>query len=153
MGRKKASHPKRYRDEDTLRRLYVEEGLTSREVAERLDCSQPTVVNWLKKHEISVTTPTSDRPPYYGTSTQGYEYWQTSVGDRERKTVRVHRLTAVAWFGWDAVTGGEDAASRVDVHHRNSVPWDNREVNLKLIPHGEHMSMHNIEQHNRGCFD
>lgn len=136
MGRKKASHPKRYRDEDTLRRLYVEEGLSSREVAERLDCSPPTVVNWLKKFGIPLEPSKRDRPVFYGTSTQGYEYWQTDVGGRERETVRVHRLAAVAWFGFEAVAGNV-------VHHRNGLTYDNRELNLEPMDRGTHQTLHN----------
>lgn len=43
----------------------------------------------------------------------------------------VHRLAAVAWYGWDAVAGNE-------VHHRVPVSWLNVESNLMPIPTEEH---------------
>lgn len=44
-----------YRDEDVLRELYVERGLSTTQVAERLDCSYQTVNNWLRKCGIELS--------------------------------------------------------------------------------------------------
>lgn len=43
----------------------------------------------------------------------------------------MHRLAAIAWFGWDAVV-------EKDVHHRVPVPWFNVESNLLPLPHPDH---------------
>jgi len=40
------------RNEETLRRLYKEEGLTVSQVADRLDTHSPTVHRWLDRHDI-----------------------------------------------------------------------------------------------------
>jgi len=47
----------------------------------------------------------------------------------------VHRLAAVAWFGFDAVKNKH-------VHHKNGIPWDNRECNLEPISPEEHNTIH-----------
>ena len=44
--------PAELEDEDTLRRLYVERELTTREIASKIDCSSRTVSQWINKHEI-----------------------------------------------------------------------------------------------------
>jgi len=43
-----------YRDAAVLRDLYVDRGLSTTEVADRLDCSFQTVIDWLQKHNIDV---------------------------------------------------------------------------------------------------
>lgn len=45
--------------------------------------------------------------------------------------VLVHRLSAVAWFGFDAVVDK-------DIHHRIPIPWLNIECNLLPLPRTEH---------------
>lgn len=56
----------------------------------------------------------------------GYERWRVrpygETGGAD--TVFIHRLVAVAEYGFDAVAGNE-------VHHRNGVRWDNRPGNLE----------------------
>jgi orotate phosphoribosyltransferase-like protein len=46
-----------YRDEDVLRELYIERGMTTREVADELDTTNPTVLRWLGKHDIKTREP------------------------------------------------------------------------------------------------
>jgi transposase-like protein len=41
-----------WQDKDTLVELYVEEGLTTTEIGEKLDCGEGTVWRWLDKHDI-----------------------------------------------------------------------------------------------------
>jgi len=50
MGDIESEHP--WRDKETLERLYKQEKLSTPEVAEKLDCSQNTVLKWLNKFEI-----------------------------------------------------------------------------------------------------
>jgi len=45
--------------------------------------------------------------------------------------LRIHRLCAVAWFGYDAVIDR-------DIHHRLPVPWLNVKSNLLPLPPEEH---------------
>lgn len=42
-----------YRNPETLFELYYLEGLTQREIAERLDCTQRPVTQWMKRHNIA----------------------------------------------------------------------------------------------------
>jgi len=64
----------------------------------------------------------------------GYLAWKHSI-DGDAKTISVHRLVAVAEYGFDATIG-------MDVHHINGVKWDNRPENLDLVDRGEHRSAH-----------
>lgn len=41
-----------YKDKDTLRHLYVERGLSMKEVAEELNCSHTTISRWVNKFDI-----------------------------------------------------------------------------------------------------
>lgn len=56
------------------------------------------------------------------------------------EVVKIHRLAAVAWFGFDAVVNK-------DVHHENNIPWDNREENLIPMDKSEHMRLHENWKH------
>lgn len=59
-------NPNPYQDRETLHRLYVQEGLTTREVADKLDCHEVTVWQWLKRHDIETldwTAPENERYP------------------------------------------------------------------------------------------
>lgn len=67
----------------------------------------------------------------------GYEYFRCRArGDDS--TVYVHQLVAIL--------AGEDPAEvfdeNVDVHHRNTVPWDNRPENVELRDAREHRCDH-----------
>jgi len=44
----------RLKDSDLLRKWYIENGETTKEISNRLDCSASTVGNWLKKHDIEI---------------------------------------------------------------------------------------------------
>lgn len=53
----------------------------------------------------------------------------------EEDYVSIHRLTAVAEYGFDAIR-------EKDVHHKNGVRWDNRRSNLEPLSRKEHMQLH-----------
>jgi transposase/predicted transcriptional regulator len=44
-----------WQEESRLRRLYIKEGLSTYDIAERLGCSRPTVSNWLERFGIERT--------------------------------------------------------------------------------------------------
>jgi hypothetical protein len=137
--------PLEYQKEERLRELYHDQGLSMKEVGERLGCTAPTVQKWMEEHGIEKRAPAHERDwsgqasprwvPYagYSTGTSGYEAWHSRADDRA--TVSVHRLACVAWYGLDAVVGH-------DVHHVNGVPWDNREENVALMDPAAHRSYH-----------
>ena len=126
-----------YKDPDVLERLYYDEGLSTREIGEKAGVTHSTVQYHMEKHgvdrkdriEATREKRLVDTAAFYTDTSGGYEKW---VGD---KSVRVHRLLAVAKYGFDAVCGS-------DVHHINGVPWDNRPENLSLMGHGEHTTHH-----------
>jgi hypothetical protein len=104
---------------------------------ERLPCDDNTIVraaNTLgiaEKHGGDIKS-----PPNFWMSPDGYECWTVYDGQRESHTVRVHRLVAIAEYGFDAVSGNV-------VHHKNQIPWDNRPENLEPMSRGEHSELHN----------
>lgn len=130
-----------YKDEDTLRRLYHEEGLSGREMAERLDCGQQTVFRWMENFGIERQDKVQaikehHRVEYanYRMNTDGHYMWLAAHEGKNEK-VYVARLLAVAEHGTDAVEG-------MHAHHKNGVPWDNRPENIELMTPAEHTSHH-----------
>lgn len=120
-------------DDDWLYEKYWDEGKTQGEIGDVLGVCTKTVSNWIDKHDISVRD-TGRRPAHYLTTENGYEYWiPTVLGEREQ--LSVHRMVAVAEWGFSAVAGSV-------VHHDNEVPWDNRVENLELWSKEGHISLH-----------
>lgn len=128
-----------WRDEKTLRRLYVEEGLTQQQIADELDSGRRTIGRWIRHYEIPPQDPrgakdASHLPVTYRSYKKDggrvYECWT-----HKSQWVRVHRLLAVAEYGFDAVSG-------MDVHHKNNIPWDNRPSNIELLTRSEHSRHH-----------
>jgi len=143
---------KPYKDESRLRELYVEKQLGAPEIADRLGCAKRTVYRWLDNHGIetrsiseSAKIRTLRQPPHFRTH-RGYEEVMSSV-NRHQAVVRVHRLVAVAEFGYDVVADQQ-------VHHKNGIPWDNRPSNLTTVSIDEHAKLHNRgrERDERGRF-
>lgn len=125
-----------WRDKETLQRLYFEEGLDQGEIGDRLGCTRRTVCEWFSRHGLEGRIGRPTVPwVYYATSVLGYERWQDKLPPSKDKMVKVHRLAAVAWFGFDAVADNH-------VHHKNGIPWDNREENLEVLTPSEHQKLH-----------
>jgi len=135
---KAAGHDKPWMNEDTLRQEYLENGRSSYDLAEEWGCDSKTIRNWIHKYGIDTRTPGHyQEKPYvaFKTSEQGYERWMVSKKPDRGKSLQVHRLAAVAWFGLDAVVGNH-------VHHINGVKWDNRPSNLEMVAPDEHIRLH-----------
>jgi transposase-like protein len=125
-----------WKDRERLKNLYHSKNKTIEEVAEELGCSYECVRNWMEKLEVE-TERRGGKPAHPRIRTEardGYEDVRHSF-DCQTFHCSVHRLSAVAWFGIDEVIGK-------DVHHKNEIPWDNREENLQLMTRSEHMSHH-----------
>jgi predicted transcriptional regulator len=116
--------------------LYWGEGYSQSDIAEICDCSVALVSKQMKKRGIPTRRSAGGMPQLYTRKQAGHEYLTTGgCGD----DVPLHRLLAVAVFGFDAV-------SDTVVHHKNKIPWDNRPTNLECMSNGEHTSHHNSER-------
>lgn len=133
-----------WKDEETLRELYVGQGLSHRKIAEILDCHKNTVRRWMNRFGIESRDRVDAaargkrlKPAPYMTDVWGYESWKTEVAGKGR-VVRIHRLLAVAEYGLDEVVGK-------DVHHLNGIKWDNRPENIVPLTRQEHFRRHGKE--------
>jgi len=137
-----------WRDEEILRELYVGQRMSISEIADTLGCSHRTVRVWLERHNIDTRDAEAARiekllsePAPFEMKHDGYEIWRTKY-ESETFRVKVHRLLAVAEYGFDAVRDHV-------VHHKNNIPWDNRPANIEVLTPGEHSKRH----WERGDFD
>ncbi|RBI58323.1 hypothetical protein DMJ13_27385 [halophilic archaeon] len=69
------------------------------------------------------------------TTVQGYVVAYASFKGGGLVNVGIHRLVAVAEYGFDAVSGKH-------IHHKTGIPWDNRPENLSPETQSEHMREH-----------
>jgi len=124
----------RYKDKDWLQEKYHDEKMTQEEIGELCDITQAGVKYWMKKLGVNTRITGPQRFPHasFGMS-NGYERWKGNYHKKEQATV--HRLAAVAWFGFDAVKDKH-------VHHKNGIPWDNRKCNLEPISPEKHNTIH-----------
>lgn len=130
---------KRYKDGELLQEMYVEEEMSTIDIAEELDCAPNTVRKYLKENDIDIRNHSmavklghGNHPneiPFH-TDKRGREIWSTA-----EFTFCVHRLIAVAEYGIEPVKG-------MHVHHKSGIPWDNRPGNLKLVTNSEHQREH-----------
>ena len=129
-----------WKDKDRLEQMYHEKGMSTVEMADKLGCTAGTISYWMNKFNIDTKKPMHERPPCHTYTNSGHEVWRTLV-DGDQLGVYVHRLLAVAEFGYNMI---EDN----DVHHKNNIPWDNRYGNLELIEHKEHTRLHQSNSEN-----
>lgn len=87
---------------------------------------------------------TGGNPPTFRTNSSGYEIWGVYDGGDDL-TPLVHRLVAVAEYGFDAVCGKV-------VHHESEIPWDNRPGNLRLMEDTDHAQLHDNQRDKAGRF-
>lgn len=140
----------KYRDEDWLREKYLKERLSAADIGELAGCSDETVLRYLRKYNIprrdmSTAVAYGKRRQHgeytpFRTHERGYEYWRGKFKGETEGRVAVHRLAAVAWYGYDAVCDNV-------VHHKNNVPWDNRPKNLEVMTNGDHAVHHEPWEH------
>ena len=128
---------KDYKNKETLEQLYLNEKLSTTEIGEICDCSQSTIRYWMDKHDIDrrpVGRRRVERASYFS-DTSGYELW---CADNNTKTVGVSQLTAIA-HGADPHDVFSDEN---EVHHRNTIQWDNRPDNLQVVSKEQHRQIH-----------
>jgi len=127
-----------YKNEDVLRKEYVKNERTMNALADDWGCDPKTVGNWLHRFGIETREAKDynrNERAYYVIQEHGYARWYDYYGKSRGKSVAVHRLLAVAEYGFDAVC-------EMVVHHENGVKWDNRAKNLSLMTPSEHARAH-----------
>lgn len=129
-----------WRNEDTLRELYLDDKMSQQEIADELGCHVWTVGEWMSKYGIETRKDGRLDHVSFRTTIKGYENWNHRY-DNDVDRVAVHRLLALVENGIDEV--GEN-----HVHHKNGVKWDNRPDNIEVMGPGEHISKHFDEKSN-----
>lgn len=132
----------RYTDSEWLYDKYWEEGLSMSDIGEIEGVNSSTIGTWLHRHDIEVRDEGRPKKPYATRymSTSGYISWRSYHRERESEEhVAVHRLLAVAEYGFEALRGKH-------VHHINGVKWDNRPANIELRDPEEHVRFHAEQQ-------
>lgn len=117
---------------------YVKNGLKQSEIAELADCSQHHISVKLREHGIETNSIGDYQTMYHGFDTKGYERVRHKHKG-ESFLCYIHRLLAVAVYGFDEVAGN-------DVHHKNNHKIDNRHENVKPMSCSNHMTHHAIER-------
>jgi len=131
-----------YHDKELLRRLYVDEGLSTLEISRKLDCSKFSIQKWMKRYGIEMRKSNREKPPQFLTTEDGYEQIR-HCSKSGMKYVIIHRLVAVAHGLLDPT----DFTNReINIHHKNGIPWDNRPENLEPINHNKHAKHHYPER-------
>lgn len=131
-----------YRDPAVLEELYHDRGMTQKEIADELGCSGPTVSIQMKRHGIETDQDERGRgeEPVRMERPRGY-----SAVSHHNHVVYIHRLVAVAKYGYDAVT-----EPGVEVHHDRGISFGNGFDNIELKIESDHSMLHAEERHNIG---
>ena len=139
-----------WRDKELMEYLYVDEKLSQLTISRLFSCSSSTIGTWVREHEFDVRTRYETMKIDYGGGVNHVAIHTTNkaqvVWTHRKQKVLVHRLMAVAEFGFDAVCG-------MEVHHGsrdegpNELPpaeisWANWPGNLELMTESEHASHH-----------
>lgn len=131
-----------WKDEETLRRLYWDEGMTLEEIGNELGCSMSTVSGWMQRLGVDRIKTPDEKPAYYDISKNGHPRWK-SKHNGTTYSLKVHQLLLIAEGAdpYKVFSGGE-----YHTHHKNGVPWDNRPENLELLTASEHLKEHHEER-------
>ena len=139
-----------YRDERVLRRLYIDDELSIETIADVLGCAYETVRRWLARHDIPTRARGTPRQVRCDRSddTCGYIWYQIgtqATGGPGLEHVSEHKLAALA-AGYDPSDferiANRDPNEKMQCHHQNRQPVDNRPVNIEPLPCDEHQRMH-----------
>lgn len=122
---------------DKMAEMY-QNGDSLKEIGEELGCSRKTVSRRLRSdgYEIRDRAEWNRHTSPYIKSKPDYEVIRHTV-DGTQHEVQLHRLVAVAEYGFDEVAGK-------DIHHKNHIPWDNRPSNLVPMNETEHGEIHGL---------
>lgn len=129
-----------YRNKEWLKERYRSKLESPSEIAENCEANSSTIIRWLKRHGLYNSSRTGKTHPFtqFYTDKNGYEHWRAGSHEN-RKRVRVHRLLAVAEYGFEGLKG-------MEVHHKNNIQWDNRPSNIELLTKEEHTKLHHKQE-------
>lgn len=117
-----------WQEEERLRRLYVDEGLTVAEIGDRLGCAGTTISDWLNRHNIDTRDP--DPPtmegednPRFVTREELIEDYQ-NLADELGKTPSQEEYNDHGEYTWSAIRGNFDGMGELQdaaglERHRN----------------------------------
>ena len=76
---------------------------------------------------------------------RGHLRFQVYKNGKKKYIVSVHRMVALAFIPIPEKYKGIPV-EKLDVHHINFIPWDNRVENLMWLTHSEHLALHKSER-------
>lgn len=121
-------------DESMLREMYYGKGMNVSEISDSVGAPKTTIRRYMENNGIDRRQVGKFLNHAHLRNKDGYLVWATKI-QGEQKTVRVHRLVAVAEYGAEYVKGKS-------VHHKNGVRWDNRPENLEVMSPEDHSKHH-----------
>jgi len=126
-----------WKRQEFVTHLYKDKKMTQREIAEFLGVHQSNISNTLIEAGVETRKRGELQHPTVYISDDGYLTCRHRLGGRDKGRVafRVHRLVAVAEYGYEEVAGK-------DVHHKNGHKIDNRPKNLEPIESSDHTELH-----------
>lgn len=153
----RSEHPEKtlyvnpWQDPEVLDRLYYQQEMTYKEMGNVLGTTPARITEWMSRHDMSPGNTTkamiqarrNSHASYDTHPVRGYERCRSRVPNEPGKLdqVKVHRLAAVAWFGFDEVCDSI-------VHHGPiNIPWANWEENLQVMTQPEHIEIHEPHKH------
>lgn len=139
-----------YRDAETLRHLYWDEDLSTRDIADRAGVHKDTIRSWMGKLNVEIKSQKQAAADHcrveytnFHTTKEGYEVWSQWDSERGKvDQVSVHRLMAVAEYGFEDVAGNSVHHKDPEGRGRPGVPWDNRMENLEVLSKSDHALVH-----------
>lgn len=145
---------KAYQDEETLYRLYWDEGLSVSNIAGRMNTANSTILYWMDRHGIprreqaeatravmrenyNIDAASEARRVEYASYivSEGYEIWKDQISGEQ---VRIHQLLAIA----DGADPHEVFADETNCHHSTHHSRDNRPGVVEVMTRSEHMAYH-----------
>jgi DNA-binding transcriptional MerR regulator len=150
-------NPQKYHDKEWLRKEYVEKRNSIVEIGEKCGVAGETIRRWLEKSGIERRNRSEATAVEWEDNAERRKSQSEWLSEKRRTIhasiftrdtgyvcagcgvcgdqVRMHRLLAVAKYGFEAV-------EEKDVHHKNEIKWDNRPDNVELLSRSEHMQHH-----------
>ncbi|MFB6233450.1 MAG: helix-turn-helix domain-containing protein [Haloarculaceae archaeon] len=140
----------RYRDENVMRRMYVDKEMSVTEISEKLDCHHSTISRWLARHNIQTRTPSdvshrliqkeaeNNDQPYDNVEYLKHLYTEENMSVVEisrdlncsQQTIRT-RLHKFGLVKNDEETD-EITLDQIDIDYPMEVPWRSEELMRKL---------------------